>query len=190
MSEKQKISKHSHYDDPSAFYKARNFAKIVETEPRDDDSNTMRRYYPSSKFYTMGKLFITVHDGSDGPEEGYFLSVAGKDAYPTWDEIVWIRYNLIPDAVLMTLLLPNLNAYLNIENDHYKFVFTMEQKGWAIDPIPSCPDCHKKMRQSSWIENFMEFECSDCDNRQMIDPKTWNEEHGNGFLGKQEDKSE
>lgn len=171
-----KLSKHPRYDDPSAFAKGMNFAKIVPTE---EPLHPMRGLYKTAKFYKMGKLGIITHN--DGK---YFLSVQGKDCYPTWDEVVWIRYNLIPDAAIMAMLLPNLNSYINQEDSHYKFVFAMEQTGWALDPIPTCGHCEITMKYKSQSIMGMQFECEQCQAHEIVDPNDWNEQHGNGRLAK------
>lgn len=60
----------------------------------------------------------------------------------------------------------------------------VEQKGWAIDPIPNCSNCSKQMIMVGWIEEYAEFECPDCHIKDIINPHTWNEENSNGKKGK------
>lgn len=181
MDKTKQLSKHPYHHDPSAFAKAKNFAKITEAQ---DENHPMKIAFPSSRFYKMGKLGVIVHNEQN---QGYFLSVQGRDTYPSWDEIVWIRYNLIPDAAIMALILPNLNSYINNEDNNYKFVFTMEQNGWALDPIPTCEKCGKPLHTlNEWVDGKINFFHADCDSFLHVDPHNWNESHSNGFLAKRD----
>lgn len=168
-----KRSKHPIYDDPSAFKKQ--FPVIRET---DEAGTNMREVAPETT-YKMGKLTAVV---SLTPM-GYFMSVHGKDCYPTWDEMVWLRYNLIPDAAVMALILPNLDKYINIDGMHHQFVFTMEQKSWALVKLPECPTCQRQMELKHTEYAEAEFICK-CGDTTMLDLSTWNEENGSGFKAK------
>ncbi|HEX2905875.1 MAG TPA: hypothetical protein VHO69_03390 [Phototrophicaceae bacterium] len=90
--------------------------------------------YQKVRVFTMGKCKIILHEADD--QCGWFMSVRRNDRYPSWDELVWIRYNLIPDAAEMGLILPNLNAYINDEDTESRNVFTTQQTGWVLDPPP------------------------------------------------------
>ncbi len=159
-----KKSKHPTYDDPSAF--KQQFPRIVEV--KDGSMTTVAALAAVTKIYTMGKCKIILHQAD--AQMGWFMSVQRTE-----------RYNLIPDAAIMSLVLPNLNNYINHEGSNFKNVFTMEQKGWAIDPRPmhcgqemvidtSTQDCHGAI-----------VECKTCHYSFQIDFATWNEKHGNGF---------
>lgn len=175
-----KISKHKSYDDPTAFSRARNFAQIKEVT--DGRLSGGMEAMGVTRYFQMGKIKVSLHEPD--ARAPYFMSVHGKDTYPSWDEIVWLRYNLIPDAARMALILPNLNNYINEEGTLYKYVFTMEQQGWALDPIPHCPSCDNPMTQGNWQGlDASSFVCESCEHIETIDFKTWNEQHGNGFLG-------
>jgi len=184
MSNKQKISKNKRYDDPTAFSKR--FPKIRKQDTSADVSSYSESILGvDQETYKMGKLKCIVYrPSSDRPF--YFMSVVGKDTYPTWDEIVWLRYNLIPDSAVMALLLPNLNVYINDDKTGYKFVFTMEQTGWALDPRPTCMKCNstKEMSLTGYAITEAEFLCLNCDHTRSIDMRDWNEINGNGKLAK------
>ncbi len=61
--------------------------------------------------YMMGRvqIFLGIDDGGK-----HHLSIAHPKRYPTWDEIVHIRYELIPDNVTMALILPSMAEYINV----------------------------------------------------------------------------
>ena len=176
MSHKRK-SQNLKYDDPSAFYKA-----WPAIQKQGERVNVLGR---TEMIYKMGKVRVEVTPVQPGMS-GYFMSIRATDRYPTWDEIVWMRYNLIPDAARMVLNLPNLDSYINIEasdapHGGQRFVFTMEQAGWAITPTPE--HCDGVMQFISVEEGFLRFGCTVCHEEQIIDGRTWNEEHGHGLNG-------
>lgn len=172
-----KKSKHPTYDDPSAF--KQQFPRIVEVT--DGSMYSPASSVAPTKYFAMGKCKVILREANE--EMGWFMAVRRNDRYPAWDEIVWLRYNLIPDAAIMVLVLPNLNSYINMEGNEYKFVFTMEQKVWALDPPPRC--CGRDMRldesNKSWATAT--FICSQCGKSQIVDCNTWNESNGNGLKG-------
>lgn len=171
-----KQSKHPHYDDPSAFYQ--NFPVIEEVT--DGSYHSPLASIRAVSYFKMGKCGVIVAEPFEGG--GWFMSVQRTDRYPTWDEMVWLRYRLIPDAARMANILPNLNAYINREDTSYKFVFTMEQTGWTLDPHPLCPNCDTalNMQPEGMTPNSAAFACASCDFSQDVNFNTWNEEHGNG----------
>lgn len=170
------------YDPPTAFSKQ--FPKIK----RHDDVQTLGAIMDQDmdhRMFKMGKIFIslTLPKGN----RGFFLSITGKDRYPTWDEIVWIKYNLLPDAAYMSMALPNLRSYINQEDTGYKYVFTLDQKGWALDPVPSC-ECGYTLSMVEIHDDGMhgDFQCDKCFKKHVIDMTTWNELHGVGIGYKRE----
>ncbi|MBK8035322.1 MAG: hypothetical protein IPK17_38620 [Chloroflexi bacterium] len=178
MSIQNKISKHPHYDDPTAFGK--HFPRIEKTEGGTAASVLLGA--PEQR-YKMGAIRAVVAPPT--PERPfYFMSIHGRDRYPTWDEVVWLRYNLIPDAAVMALLLPNLNGYINKEDDDRKYVFTMEQVRWSIDPPVLCERCGDMMMSDGIALTTAVFRCEACAEKRTIDVANWNEEHGNGFLAR------
>lgn len=173
-----KKSKNAQYDDPSAFSKQ--FPRI----DRVDGVGTLLGKITNETVYKMGKLRVTVSEPTVHFNH-YFMSVHCRDRYPTWDEMVWLRYNLIPDAAEMAMILPSLNRYINREDSAYKFVFTMEQKSWLLDPEPLCTHCNQPLLHVQTRDGFVaDYACRTCDHGLQIDLRTWNEEHGNGFMGK------
>lgn len=170
-----KKNKHPRFDDPSAFQQR--FPRITAV---DDGSMTspLGGVMPT-KIYTMGKCKIILHAADETMP--WFMSVRRNDRYPSWDEIVWIRYHLIPDAALMALALPNLNNYINQEDTEYKNVFTMEQKGWALDPVPAHCDKPMVIAPETQTAAAATFVCEVCSTAMLINFNTWNELHGNGF---------
>lgn len=169
-----KRSKNQRYDDPTAF--KLQFPAIRKQE----SAATLLSKLETETAYKMGKITASVAL----TRGGYFMSIHGKDRYPTWDEIVWLRYNLLPDSAVMALILPNLDAYINVDGQAQEFVFTMEQKAWSILPLPTCPTCGNNMIVKHDEYASAKAICKACDQQQTIDLATWNEEHGHGFNGK------
>lgn len=64
---------------------------------------------PRTQAYQCGNLLI-FRDFS--LTLGYRLSVSHPTRQPTWDEIVHIRYGLIPDSAVMAMLLPSRSEYM------------------------------------------------------------------------------
>lgn len=168
-----KKSKHPRYDDPSAF--GQRWPAIREVF----DVATRLSGLTPERTFKMGKVIATLAEPG-GVLPGYFLSVRCNNRYPTWDEIVWLRYSLIPDAAIMTLVLPNLNAYINHEDNEFKYVFTLEQRGWAIDPPAVCDTCGGSEFQNDVKGTVVTLACRKCKAVKTIDMATWNEQHGNG----------
>lgn len=174
-----KLSKHPHYDDPTAFGKR--FPRIEKTGGGTAASVLLGA---QEQRYKMGAIRAIVAPPAEG-HPFYFMSVHGRDRLPEWDEVVWLRYNLIPDAAVMTLILPNLNAYINKEDDARKFVFTMEQARWALDPEPMCAECGGALTPTTVRPTGATFACAVASHAPVdIDFLTWNETHGNGFLAR------
>lgn len=174
-----KISKSKKYDDPTAF--AKRWPRIERINERTGLAVTGA----GEKMWKMGTIRASI---TLTPQNGFFMSVHGRDRYPTWDEIVWLRYNLLPDAAQMVLILPNLNSYINLEDTHHKYVFTMEQQGWVLDPVPTCEHCKAsaplKLTEIEGIQGT--FVCGDCGYTLSIGMDSWNEDHGNGMTAKRE----
>lgn len=174
---KQKISQHPYYDDPTAFGK--HFPRIEVI----DRGSALGLFTPERAF-KMGPIRANVAAPTEG-RPFYFASFHGRDRLPTWDEVVWLRYHLIPDAAVMAMILPNLNGYINKEDDERKFVFTMEQARWALDPEPICPACGGALTPTTVRPTGATFVCAEAAHAPLeVDFLTWNEAHGNGFLAR------
>lgn len=65
-----------------------------------------------SAWYVERARQLSISVSADGPD-GWHLSIAGRHRYPTWDEIVLIRYRLVPDEVTMAMLLPSKSEWVN-----------------------------------------------------------------------------
>jgi hypothetical protein len=173
---KPKQSKHPHYDDPSAFYQS--FPEIEEI--KDGSLRSPLESMRPVRYFKMGKCKVMVAEAHE--DQGWFMSIQRNDRYPSWDEMVWLRYRLIPDAARMANILPNLNNYINKEDTNHKYVFTMEQSGWALDPHPVCINCQKPLSidASRQTINTAPFVCTDCQIETLVNFNLWNEVHGNG----------
>lgn len=58
-------------------------------------------------------VFISV-DPAQAQWPGWHLSASCPDRYPTWDEIADARYQLIPNEVMMVMVLPPREDYVNV----------------------------------------------------------------------------
>ncbi len=65
---------------------------------------------PGSRAYTMGGCRIICSQ----QRAGWHLSVSRTDRLPTWEELRDARYELVPDAATMALLLPPRAEYVNV----------------------------------------------------------------------------
>jgi hypothetical protein len=176
-----KKSKSKKYDDPTAFY--RKLPPVVEIT--DGSLQSPTEMINTTRYYKCRDYEVTVTEG--GEHNPYLVTIRRKHHYPEWDYVVWIKYNVLPDALCMAMLLPSLNKYINDESSAFKWVFTMEGLRWELDPIPTCEDCLSKpldVLKTTYIGGT--FKCANCGCEYVIDFRTWNESHGNGFHGKDE----
>lgn len=175
----RKLSQHPTYDDPTAFSK-----RFPRIEKADGGTAMSVLMGVQEQRYKMGAIRAVVAPPA-AERPFFFMSVHGRDRYPSWDELVWLRYNLIPDAAVMVMVLPNLNAYINQETTDYKYVFTMEQRSWALNPEPRCPNCGGPLTPRDVRPTSATLTCADLTHTPVeIDFCTWNEAHGNGFLAR------
>ncbi len=96
---------------PSA--KLKKFPKINEIPlaPELIRMQIAGKIQPLLKTYQMGKLSIFV---GYQKSTGWHVSISHPSRYPHWDEIVHIRYELLPDNLTMGILLPPMAEYINI----------------------------------------------------------------------------
>jgi len=76
---------------------------------------------PGTHSYKAGK--ITIFLSRNPVTQAYHLSLAHPDRYPTWDEVAYVRYALIPDDAFMVMALPSQKDYINFHN----FCFQMHE---------------------------------------------------------------
>jgi len=69
---------------------------------------------PHCKAYSMGRCHILA---GQEPGIGWHLSISCRNGYPTWDEIRFARYQLIPDEVTVAMILPPRSEYINIHSN-------------------------------------------------------------------------
>lgn len=75
-----------------------------------------------TKTYQKGLLTIMV-----SPEpEGWHMSIAHPERFPTWAEIKQARYILLPDEITMAQLLPPAAEYVNLHNNCFHL--------WEVSP--------------------------------------------------------
>lgn len=175
-----KHSKNPRYDDPSAF--AKKWPPIIETQGK---WSPLEALGGNVRYFLFGQCAIVLRAPGDG--YGWFMTIRRKNHYPSWDEIVWARYNLIPDAAQMGMLLPNLNDYINLEGDtSHKNTFTIAQQGWRLDPTPACSECGKPLallEDETHTAHSGTFVCQEHPDAALaVNFNTWNEQHGNGLL--------
>lgn len=100
------------------------FKKTMPVIREKTDSVSHLEMVRPCKVYKMGKIHIVHAPPHEGLPE--MLSIMGKDKYPTWDEMVWVRYQLCPHVEDMALILPPLEDYINYTGGRGKYTFTME----------------------------------------------------------------
>jgi hypothetical protein len=66
-----------------------------------------------AKAYRVGNCTIiyTIDDGR------HHISIANLTRYPTWEELKFVRYALVPDEVPMGIILPSKSIYVNIHKN-------------------------------------------------------------------------
>lgn len=78
---------------------------------------------PGTKAYRMGKCFIIVSPPMYESHKmviDWHLSISCRDRYPTWDEIVKVRYELLPAGLTFAMLLPPVSEYVNIHENCFQ----------------------------------------------------------------------
>lgn len=78
---------------------------------------------PGSKHYKAGRLQIIV--SLPYQAMGWHMSISHPERYPSWDEIVYYRYRLLPGSITMVMYLPPLDEYVNIHQN----CFHLHQEG-------------------------------------------------------------
>lgn len=79
---------------------------------------------PQCRAWRLGQCIVFA-----GVEAGrWHLSISHKERYPTWDEIREARYNFVPDAVTMAMILPPRSEYVNL-HDHCFHLHQIEGEG-------------------------------------------------------------
>lgn len=73
----------------------------------------------TAKAYRRGAFTVFVGQEWDGKRTAWHLSIAHPTRYPTWDEIVAARYELVPDNVTMAQLLPPSHEYVNVHRNTF-----------------------------------------------------------------------
>jgi len=74
----------------------------------------MKFFFPEgAKAYSLGNctIFYTID------ENRHHLSISNPNRYPTWEEISFIRYALIPDEIPMAMVLPPKEKYVNLHKN-------------------------------------------------------------------------
>ena len=95
----------------------------------------------SAQQFRRGKVNVLV-----AREEGrWHLSISTHNRYPTWDEIADARYDLLPDAIEVAMLLPPKAHYVNL----HPYVFHLWEIQDAGVPIEREPTGHTRTRHGS-----------------------------------------
>lgn len=69
---------------------------------------------PGTRAYRMGKCRIYVSPPVPEWGMGWHMSISTPDRLPTWDEVAYARYQLIPQEAYMVLPLPPDREYINV----------------------------------------------------------------------------
>lgn len=78
-------------------------------------------------FYRMGNLHITIGTMPNGLKH---LSASTRSRYPTWDELHYVRYNLLPQIDYMALMFPPEAEYVNLHPNMFH-LFELPQRAVA-----------------------------------------------------------
>lgn len=70
---------------------------------------------PGSQCYKAGKVTIIVSPPYGS--QGWHMSISRPDRYPSWDEIVYYRYHLLPESISMAMILPSAKEYVNLHSN-------------------------------------------------------------------------
>lgn len=88
--------------------------------------------------FTRGQVNVLI-----GREDGrWHLSISTPTRYPTWDEIADARYDLLPDALEMAMILPPKAHYVN----HHPYVFHLWEMHDPEMPIEREPTGYTRSR--------------------------------------------
>lgn len=93
---------------------------------------------PGAKAYYQGYLQVIVSRDLIGGSRKWHLSISHPHRHPIWDEIKEARYQLLPDAITMGILLPPKGEYVNI-HEHCFHLFEVDvewQPGKSGRPEP------------------------------------------------------
>lgn len=77
--------------------------------------NTLKFENTPADVFQNGPLKVII--SRDPPGERWHLSISHPQRYPTWDEIKRARYEFIPDAVTMAMMLPPKAEYVNVHQN-------------------------------------------------------------------------
>lgn len=87
---------------------------VLREVPMNPNSLALRGLEPGVRHFKGGKLSVLV--ARHPVTQAWHISIAHPDRYPTWDEIAYARYELIPDDVFMVMALPSKKDYVNFHN--------------------------------------------------------------------------
>jgi hypothetical protein len=94
-----------------------------------------RIYVPRNipaQLFKMGECSILVSKDA----ERWHLSISHPRRYPTWDEILKARTELIPDSAYMVMCLPPKEHYVNLHHNCFHFWETTDEKlEWIMEQI-------------------------------------------------------
>lgn len=73
-------------------------------------ANVAAMLEPGSRAYTIGSARVICSQ----QRAGWHISLSCANRLPSWEEIRYARYALIPDEATMALLLPPRSEYVNV----------------------------------------------------------------------------
>lgn len=111
-------------------YETRKPLRLAEHPPTDQDQRTFIRPGINSYFrrYSLGECSVIVTR-----EYGkWHLSIAHPHRYPTWDEIAEARYRLLPDGIVVAMILPPKQFYINIHRNCFQMHEIDDSEGFVL----------------------------------------------------------
>ena len=85
-------------------------------------------------YFEFGEATVILSRQDDGRGMRWHLSVSCPDRHPTWDEIKTARYRLLGPDVVMAMILPRADDYVNVARQDHVFqlwqLIEEEADGW------------------------------------------------------------
>ncbi len=109
---------------PGTYTRGFKHQAIREVRYTEDEQRVAQQLgIAQAKRYAMGTATILVTREPAGPngEPLWHLSISHPHRYPTWDEIKFARYSLLPMDIVAAILLPPPDQYVNVPSQDNVF---------------------------------------------------------------------
>jgi len=79
---------------------------------------------PGARAYRLGECNVLV---GRSEQAGWHISISHLSRYPTWDEIKYARYKLLPPGITMAIYLPPEEQYVDMHPNCFHLFEIIEQ---------------------------------------------------------------